>query len=451
MAEVVKTAAIWNEAEFTRLENFAKQFIEVVTAETIDLSSIKDEIIQTVLESAKVKAEVVSNDEKELGLRNLLNFGHTIGHAIEAVLTPEALHGECVSIGMILEAELSRYLGILSPVAVARLSKCLASYKLPINIDESFFLKIVGNKRNDINLDILLKKMSIDKKNDGSKIRCVLLESIGKCYQLKAHQVSKTDLSFVLTDETIVHKFDFEKLPKSTVVVPPGSKSISNRALVLAALGEGTVKVKNLLHSDDTKHMLAAVSTLKGAEISTEDNGETLIVKGNGGKMITTNEELYLGNAGTASRFLTTVAALVGVNTETNDKHVILTGNARMQERPIGPLVDALRSNGSSIDYLNREGSLPLKIEAGKGLKGGRIELAATISSQYVSSILMCAPYADEPVTLSLVGGKPISQLYIDMTIAMMKDFGVEVTKSTTDDYTYLIPKGTYKTLLNML
>lgn len=445
MAEVVKTAAIWNEAEFTRLENFAKQFIEVVTAETIDLSSIKDEIIQTVLESAKVKAEVVSNDEKELGLRNLLNFGHTIGHAIEAVLTPEALHGECVSIGMILEAELSRYLGILSPVAVARLSKCLASYKLPINIDESFFLKIVGNKRNDINLDILLKKMSIDKKNDGSKIRCVLLESIGKCYQLKAHQVSKTDLSFVLTDETIVHKFDFEKLPKSTVVVPPGSKSISNRALVLAALGEGTVKVKNLLHSDDTKHMLAAVSTLKGAEISTEDNGETLIVKGNGGKMITTNEELYLGNAGTASRFLTTVAALVGVNTETNDKHVILTGNARMQERPIGPLVDALRSNGSSIDYLNREGSLPLKIEAGKGLKGGRIELAATISSQYVSSILMCAPYADEPVTLSLVGGKPISQLYIDMTIAMMKDFGVEVTKSTTDDYTYLIPKGTYK------
>lgn len=445
MAEVVKTAAIWNETEFTRLENFAKEFIEVVTAKTIDLSSIKDDIIKTVLESARVKAEVVSSDEKELGLRNLLNFGHTIGHAIEAVLTPEALHGECVSIGMILEAELSRYLGILSPVAVARLSKCLASYKLPINIDESFFLKIVGNKRNNINLDILLKKMSIDKKNDGSKIRCVLLESIGKCHQLKAHQVSKTDLSFVLTDETIVYKFDPEVLPKSTVVVPPGSKSISNRALVLAALGEGTVKVKNLLHSDDTKHMLAAVSTLKGAEISTEDNGETLIVKGNGGNMITTKEELFLGNAGTASRFLTTVAALVGINTETNDKHVVLTGNARMQERPIGPLVDALRSNGSSVEYLNRQGSLPLKIEAGKGLKGGRIELAATISSQYVSSILMCAPYADEPVILSLVGGKPISQLYIDMTIAMMKDFGVEVTKSTTEDYTYLIPKGTYK------
>lgn len=445
MAEVVKTAAIWNEEEFTRLEDFSKTFIDVVTSDELDLSSIKQEIIKTVLESAKVKADVVSNDEKELGLRNLLNFGHTIGHAIEAVLTPEALHGECVSIGMILEAELARYLGVLSPVAVARLSKCLSAYQLPISIDDKSFLLKVGAKRKNINLDILLQKMAIDKKNDGSKIRCVLLESIGKCYQLKAHQISKQDLGFVLTDETIVHEFDPERLPASNVVIPPGSKSISNRALVLAALGEGTVRIKNLLHSDDTKHMLAAVSDLKGASIATEDAGETLIVKGNGGKMFTSTNQLYLGNAGTASRFLTTVASLVGINSKLNEKYVVLTGNARMQERPIGPLVDALRANGSSIDYLNRQGSLPLKIEAGKGLKGGRIELAATISSQYVSSILMCAPYADQPVTLSLVGGKPISQLYIDMTIAMMKDFGINVTKSTTEEYTYHIPKGVYK------
>lgn len=445
MAEVVKTAAIWNETEFSRLEAFAKTFIEVVTSKDLDLSTIKQEMIKTVLESAKVKADVVSNDEKELGLRNLLNFGHTIGHAIEAVLTPEGLHGECVSIGMIKEAELARFLGVLSPVAVARLSNCLAAYNLPVSLDDKGFLEKVGKKRNNVKLEILLKKMAIDKKNDGSNIRCVLLESIGKCYQLKAHQVSKQDLGFVLTDETVVHKFDPEYLPTTNTIVPPGSKSISNRALVLAALGSGTVKIKNLLHSDDTKHMLTAVASLKGAEISSEDNGDTLVVKGNGGNLSTTNEELYLGNAGTASRFLTTVAALVGINSETSQKHVVLTGNARMQERPIGPLVDALKENGSSISYLNRQGSLPLKIEAGNGLRGGRIELAATISSQYVSSILMCAPYAKEPVTLALVGGKPISQLYIDMTIAMMKDFGVNVTKSTTEDYTYHIPKGAYQ------
>ncbi|KAH3682006.1 hypothetical protein WICPIJ_007028, partial [Wickerhamomyces pijperi] len=149
-------------------------------------------------------------------------------------------------------------------------------------------------------------------------------------------------------------------------------------------------------------------------------------------------EEVYLGNAGTASRFLTSVASLVGVNGDLTS--VILTGNSWMQKRPIGPLVDALKANGSNIQYQNNVGSLPLKIQCGKGLKGGRIELEATISSQYVSSILICAPYADEPVTLSLVGGKPISQLYIDMTIRMMSAFGVHVTKSTTEEHTYHIP-----------
>ena len=94
--------------------------------------------------------------------------------------------------------------------------------------------------------------------------------------------------------------------------------------------------------------MLAAVAALKGAEITTEDNGETIVLKGNGGDLVTCDEELYLGNAGTASRFLTTVASLVG-KSESND-HVVLTGNARMQERPIGPLVDALRSNGSEVN-----------------------------------------------------------------------------------------------------
>lgn len=443
MAEVVKTAAIWNEEEFTRLENFASTFLKVVTADKIDLSSIKDGVVQTVLQSIRVKAEVVSADEKESSLRNLLNFGHTIGHAIEAVVTPQALHGECVAVGMVLEAELARYWGILSPVAVARLVKCIAAYNLPVSVSDKIFVQRIGHKRHFLQLGTLLDKMSIDKKNDGSKIRTVILELIGKCYQLKAHEVSKQDLGFVLTDEVLVSPFDEKTTPATNVVTPPGSKSISNRALILAALGKGTVRVKNLLHSDDTKHMLAAVSALKGAEISTEDNGETIVVKGNGGNFVTCDQEIYLGNAGTASRFLTTVASLVGVNSESND-YTILTGNARMQERPIGPLVDALRANGSEIEYLNNQGSLPLKLQAGKGLKGGRIELAATISSQYVSSILMCAPYADEEVTLSLVGGKPISQLYIDMTIAMMESFGISVTKSTTEAYTYHIPKGVY-------
>ncbi|GEQ67351.1 hypothetical protein JCM33374_g1015 [Metschnikowia sp. JCM 33374] len=444
MAEVVKTAAIWNESEFSRLENFAKTFISVVTSPEIDLASIKEPLVQTVLGSIKVKAEVVSADEKESSLRNLLNFGHTIGHAIEAVVTPQALHGECVAVGMVLEAELARYWGVLSPTAVARLVKCIAAYNLPVSVDDPIFTSAVAHKRHFLNIDTLLDKMAIDKKNDGSKIRTVILGAIGKCHDLKAHEVSKQDLRVVLTDEILVSPFDPATIPAHTTVIPPGSKSISNRALILAALGQGTVRIKNLLHSDDTKHMLAAVASLKGAQISAEDNGDTIVVTGNGGQLVTCDEPLYLGNAGTASRFLATVASLVAVNKDSKD-FTVLTGNARMQERPIGPLVDALSANGSQIEYLNNVGSLPLKVQAGKGLKGGRIELAATISSQYVSSILMCAPYADEEVTLALVGGKPISKLYIDMTIAMMRDFGIDVTESTTEEHTYHIPKGVYK------
>ncbi len=119
-----------------------------------------------------------------------------------------------------------------------------------------------------------------------------------------------------------------------------------------------------------------------------------------------------------------------------------------MKQRPIGPLVEALRANGSSIDYLETQGCLPLSI-APAGLKGSRIQLAATVSSQYVSSILLCAPYAKEQVTLELTGGQVISQPYIDMTIAMMKTFGVDVTRQhdpTTGHPldVYVIPKKQY-------
>lgn len=442
MAEVIKTAAIWDEEEFTRLEKYSKTFLSVIRNRkpdgTVDLTPLLDHIIKLVLESIKVKAEVVSKDEREGGLRNLLNFGHSIGHAIEAILTPQALHGECVSIGAIKEAELARYLGILSPVAVARLSKSFASYGLPISLDDEIIKSRVNGKICPV--EQLLKLMAVDKKNDGSKKKVVLLKRIGECYEPKASYVNDHDLRFILTDEVIISPFT-DNLPK-TVITPPGSKSISNRALILASLGKGPCEIKNLLHSDDTEHMLNAIQQLNAATISWKDNGESIIIHGNGGKLVASSKELYLGNAGTASRFLTSVAALVSSSNETDN--VILTGNSRMKERPIGPLVKSLTENGVSIEYLGKIGSLPLKIKTDDQFKGGRIELGATVSSQYVSSILMCAPYAQNPVTLALVGGKPVSELYIDMTISMMKSFGIEVEKSTTEPYTYHIPIGQY-------
>ncbi|TQS33540.1 hypothetical protein Golomagni_06112, partial [Golovinomyces magnicellulatus] len=403
------------------------------------LAPIKDTLKRIVVGSAGVKAEVVSSDEREGGLRNLLNFGHSIGHGIEAILTPQLLHGEAVAIGMVKEAELARFLGVLRPDAVARLVKCIANFGLPVSLQDKRVVKLTGGKQ--CSVKTILEKMGVDKKNDGSKKKIVLLAAIGKTYEPKASVVADQDIRTVLSSSIIVAP----GVPKdlNVTVTPPGSKSISNRALILAALGSGSCRVKNLLHSDDTEYMLSAIAQLGGATYSWENSGEILVVKGNGGQLHASKQPLYIGNAGTASRFLTTVAALCR-STESS-KSVVLTGNSRMKVRPIGPLVDALRSNGVAIEYVEQEKSLPLQIEAAGGFEGGEIELAATVSSQYVSSIMMAAPYAKKPVTLKLVGGKPISQLYIDMTIAMMKSFGIIVTPSTTEANTYHIPKGNYK------
>ena len=442
MAEVIKTAAISDEEEFIALERNAERIMAAVNADISQGASrfkdIEVILIRFISASAKFKAEVVTIDERETGLRNLLNFGHSIGHAMEAFLTPQVLHGECVAIGMIKEAELSRYLGILSGVAVGRLQKCLTAYGLPTRLDDEKIRKLSGGKV--CTVDGMLKKMGVDKKNDGAKKKVVLLSAIGRTHEQKASVVSDSDLRVVLSPSVEV----LPGVPQSLKVVctPPGSKSISNRALVLAALGQGTCRIKNLLTSADTEVMLEALTRLGAAIFAWEEDGEVLVVSGNGGRLEATQHPLYLGNAGTAARFLTSVATL------TRRSHVsstVLTGNARMKQRPIGDLVDALRENGAGIEYVESEGSLPLNITASGGFNGGEIKLAAKVSSQYVSSLLMCAPYAKKPVTLKLVGGKPVSQPYINMTIAMMASFGVQVEKSKTEEHTYHIPQGVYK------
>ncbi|KAJ8613072.1 hypothetical protein MRB53_037124 [Persea americana] len=440
MAEVIKTAAIWDKDEFTALEDDAAAIANYLESDrrNVEPDAATAQILKRlILGSVRVKAEVVSADEREGGLRNLLNFGHSIGHGIEAILTPQLLHGEAVSIGMIKEAELARHLGVLNAEAVARLSKCLVSYGLPVSVNDKIVRKRTANKH--CSVDEIIHIMAVDKKNMGSKKRIVLLSAIGKTYEKKATVVADRDIRTVLSPALQVCAGPQQ--PSNVICRPPGSKSISNRALVLAALGSGTCRIKNLLHSDDTRVMLDALAKLHAATFSWEDDGETLVVQGNGGALKACADELYLGNAGTASRFLTTVACLAAPS---DSKVSILTGNNRMKERPIGPLVDSLTTNGVDVTYAERPGSLPLRVPASGGLPGGVIELAATISSQYVSSLLLCAPYAKKPVTLRLVNGKPISQPYIDMTIAMMASFGVEVKRSATEAHTYHIPAQPY-------
>lgn len=192
-----------------------------------------------------------------------------------------------------------------------------------------------------------------------------------------------------------------------------GSKSISNRLLLLASLSHGKTTLNNLLASDDIKVMLEALDKLGVIIINNKGH---YIVEGNGGNF--KSSDIYLENSGTAMRSLT--AVLSAVNGE-----FIVRGNKRMTERPIKDLVDSLSSVGGQIEYLENEGFPPLHIK-GEQLSGGRIDIDGSISSQFLTGILIMAPLMKDDVTI-YVKNRLVSQPYIDITVNLMKLFGVEV------------------------
>ncbi len=204
--------------------------------------------------------------------------------------------------------------------------------------------------------------------------------------------------------------------PDATVEVP-GSKSISNRALLLAALADGESMLEGALSSDDTRYMGEALRQL-GVRIEADACGARLRVLGGGGAWPATAAELYVGNAGTAMRFL--VAALC-----LGRGRFRIDGSPRMRERPIKELVDGLRQLGARLRCEHDSGSPPVIVE-GDGLPGGTAEIAAERSSQFLSAILQVAPYAQRDVTVN-VRGKLVAQPYVDMTVGVMGAFGVEV------------------------
>lgn len=198
----------------------------------------------------------------------------------------------------------------------------------------------------------------------------------------------------------------------------PGSKSVSNRALLLAAQAKGTTRLVNLLDSDDIRHMLNALKTL-GVKYQLSDNRTICEVEGLGRPLQAGSPlELFLGNAGTAMRPLTAALCLT-------DNDVILTGEPRMKERPIGHLVDALRQGGAQIDYLEQENYPPIKVKG--GFSGGDISVDGSVSSQFLTALLMAAPLAKQDSNIHIVG-ELVSKPYIDITLKMMEDFGVAVS-----------------------
>jgi 3-phosphoshikimate 1-carboxyvinyltransferase len=198
----------------------------------------------------------------------------------------------------------------------------------------------------------------------------------------------------------------------------PGSKSISNRVLLLAALAQGATIVRDLLHSDDTERMLDALRLLGVPVEALGDNAYR--VTGCGGDFPNKDAKLFLGNAGTAFRPLTAALALAGGNYE-------LSGVPRMHERPIGDLVEALRQLGADIRYLGNEGFPPLRISPAR-LAGDVAQVRGDVSSQFLTGLLMALPLLGRTVRVEVVG-ELISKPYIEITLAMMARFGVKVER----------------------
>lgn len=239
--------------------------------------------------------------------------------------------------------------------------------------------------------------------------------------------------------------------PLNASVRIPGSKSLTNRALLIAALADGTTCLENALFSDDSRYFAAALQTL-GFGVRLDEAGQTMTVSGQGGRIPASHAELFIGNAGTAARFLSAFLTL-------GSGQYTLDGEPRMRERPIGDLIETLEALGavieprldnsildnSKFESSNNEYRIsnnlphklicpPITIHA-SGLPGGHAKIAGDISSQFLSALLMVAPYAKNPVELTLsteLNSKP----YVEMTLAVMQEFGLSIERRGYEQFT---------------
>jgi 3-phosphoshikimate 1-carboxyvinyltransferase len=206
--------------------------------------------------------------------------------------------------------------------------------------------------------------------------------------------------------------------PFKAVVKPPGSKSLTNRALLLAALAQGQCVLRDpLVTADDAQRMLGALKQL-GFEMHHDLQANVLTIKGQGGRLPATDKPLFLGNAGTAYRFLTAACCMGHGVYE-------LDGIERMRQRPIGQLVEALHQLGGQIRYLMTPEYPPLQITAGN-IPGGELVMPPTLSSQYISALLQIGPYCEKGLTIRFKG-EVTSKPYVAMTVQLMRQFGAEV------------------------
>ena len=350
-----------------------------------DLEKIVDLCIQ-------YKKKVVEEDENEKGLRRLLNLGHTVGHAIERERGLGAVtHGIAVAMGL------------------RRVVKCCASHKMLPLSDRDRILALLDKlnlPQDDFVLEKLLPHFAVDKKTEDGVVRFVTVHGIGDC---RIEKIPLTSVGEFLTREVLV-----KPVPLSGESSAISSKSYAHRILFAAALSNGETVVKGVQLSDDVKATLRCIESL-GADVILSDDA----IKVTGGKF-SPSASFDCGESGSTLRFLLPIAATLGMDAE-------FIGYGKLPERPIEDLLDALKPCG--VKAINDR--LPWRL-SGK-LNADVVTVDGSLSSQYVTGLLLALSAMPEKKALR-VTGKKVSASYIDVTLAVLRSFGVAWNK-TEDGY----------------
>ncbi len=398
-SEVIKHAAIASMELFQFLEQNIEQAM-----------TLKPEVIETVVfESIKIKAAIVEADQFERDERRKLNFGHTIGHAIE--LIHGIPHGEAVALGMIIESRVALQLELLKKEELARLDMLLKKFGLGGELE--------------LDKERILKAMRHDKKRSGDLIKMVLLEGIGRCRiesvemsrivdwerglparsievplassGLEARAPSQHKNIKIITPHTI----------RGTIIAPP-SKSMMQRAVAAASLSSGVTRIYNPSFCDDSNAALKVASAL-GATITQNDNHITIQ-----GRSKHVESILNCAESGLSLRMFSAIAAL-------SEVELTMTGSGSLLKRPIGMIAEPLRRLGVSVVFSNNR--LPIRIKG--PIKSGEIEIDGGVTSQFLTGLLMALPLCkgDSTVYVSNLKSRP----YISMTLEIIERFGIAV------------------------
>lgn len=408
MAEVIKYACIGDAALFAMLADASTATLE------------QELLTEVILRCIQRKADIVSQDETEQGLRMTLNFGHTLGHAVEKHYRyARYTHGQAVAIGMVALTARAESLGLTEAGTTGRLRSLLHQFDLPT--------------RCPLSTQRLFELCAVDKKNHGDTLTLVLLKTVGESF---FHPVSRAEFRSLLDVPVSEPKTATQLTPPTAplagmVRVPP-SKSILHRTLIAAALADGTSRISGCYLSDD---ILATLDLLERLGASFLLQGEDILVTGVGGSTDSSPlGELFCHESGSTIRFLIPVVAALG-------RSASFGGAGRLVERPLGLYEEVLAHHGVSVTYAER---LPFAVEG--QLRAGDYRLAGDVSSQFVSGLLFALPRLEGDAPLAedstITVTPPFeSQSYVDMTLKTLRAFGIVVqTEQVGENVVYRIP-----------